>query len=62
MGEAAVMGEAKDRVLEILQNVDVRRFRCQGHRGRGQRRLPVEPGTGQTGPGKKVSNRFQSLL
>ena len=62
MGETAMMGEAKDRVFEIPQDVDIGGFRRQGHRGRGQRRLPVEPGTGQAGPGKKVSNRFQSLL
>ena len=62
MGEAAMMGEAEDRVLEISQDVDIGGFRRQSHRGRGQRRLPVEPGAGQTGPGKKVGNRFQSLL
>ena len=62
MGEAAVMGKAKDRIFEISQDVDIGRFRRQRHRGGGQRRLPVEAGAGEAGPGKKVGNRFQSLL
>ena len=62
MGEAAMVGKAKYRTLEIPQDVDVRGFRRQRHRGRSQRRPPIEPGTGQAGSGKKVSKRFQSLL
>ena len=62
MGEAAMMGKAKDRVLEIPQDVDIGGLGGQGHRGRGQRCLPVEAGTGEAGPGKKVGNGFQSLL
>ena len=62
MSEAAMMGKAEDRVFEISHDVDIGGFRRQRHRGRGQRRLPVEPGAGQAGSGKKVGNRFQSLL
>ena len=62
MGEAAMVGEAKHRTFEISQYIDIRRFRRQRHRGGSECRLPVEPGTGKAGSGKKVGNRFQSLL
>ena len=62
MGEAAMMGKAEDRVLEISEDVDIRSFRRQRHRGRSQRRLPVEAGTGKAGSGKKVSDRFQICI
>ena len=62
MGEAAMMGKAKDRVFEISQDVDVGSFRRQGHRGGGQRRLAIEAGTGETGAGEKVGDGFQRLL
>ena len=54
-----MVGEAEDWILETSDDVDIRRFRRQRHRGRSQRRLPVEPGTGEAGSGKKVSKRFQ---
>ena len=60
MGEAAMMSEAEDRIFEVSEDVDIRRFRRQRHRSRGQRRLPVEPGTGKAGSSKKVSDRFQA--
>ncbi len=62
MGEAAMMSKAEDRIFEISDDVDIGSFRRQRHRGRGQRRLPVEPGTGQAGAGKKVSDRFQRVI
>jgi len=62
MGEAAMMGEAEDRVLEISQDVDIGSFRRQGHRGGGQCCFPVEAGTGETGSGEKVGDGFQRLL
>ena len=62
MGETAMVGKAEDGVFEISNNVDIGGFRRQSHRGGGQRRLAVEPGTGQTGAGQKVSDGFQRLL
>ena len=61
MRESAMMGEAEDRILEMSDDVDVRRFRRQRHRGRSQRRLAVEAGTPQAGSGQKVGDGFQSF-
>ena len=60
MSEAAMMGKAEDRILEIAEDVDIGRFRGQRHRGRRQRRFAVEPGAAQAGASQKVSDRFQS--
>jgi hypothetical protein len=62
MRESAMVGKAEHRILEISDDVDVRGFRRQRHRGRCQCRLPVESGTGKAGSGKKVSKRLQTLL
>ena len=59
MRETAMVGKAEYRIFEISDYVDVWGFRRQRHRGRSQCRLPVKPGTGEAGSGKKVSNRFQ---
>ena len=62
MGEAAVMGEAKHRTFEVSQDVDVRSFRCQRHRGCGQRGLAIESGAAQTGASQEVSDWFQRVI
>ena len=59
MGKTAMVGKAEDRILEIPQDVDVRRFGCQRHCGRGQRRLAIEPGTPQARARQKMCDRFQ---
>jgi hypothetical protein len=57
-----MVGEAEDWIFEIAEDVDVRSFGRQRHRRGGQRSLPVETGTSETGSGEKVGDGFQRLL
>ena len=61
MGESPMVGETVDLALEAAENVQVRGFGGQRHRGRGQRGFPVETGTPQAGAGQEVGDRFQSF-
>jgi hypothetical protein len=59
MSEAAVMLEAEDRPMELSDDVEIRRFGCQGHGSGRQRSFAIESGAPQTGARQEVGDRFQ---
>ena len=59
MREPAVMSKTEDRSAKITQHVDVGSFGRECQRGRGQRRLAIQPGATKTRASQEMGDGFQ---
>src|ERR1051326_4174540 len=61
MGDAAMVGEAVNRPVQVPEHVEVGSFRRQHQGDGGQRRFAIQAGAAEAGPCQEVSERLQSL-